>query len=137
VTENKDNEGNTVLSSSIKDVTITAIVATQSIKEVIGIPEVAQQVLDKDKKDYNRGLLEGVKFALSLGASVGKKSKAIKQAQGPVSPLDIRAAIFILTYGKSDAYELGLLRGLTLGADLEDKTGVNWLPHKQPRNYNH
>jgi hypothetical protein len=44
LTETEDKEGNTILSSIFKNVTVTAIAATQSIKEGIGIPEVSKQV---------------------------------------------------------------------------------------------
>lgn len=141
VTETKDKEGNTVLSSTIQNLTITAFAATQSVKEVIE-PEVAQQVAkqvaDENKKDYDKGLVEGVTFAFSLGEKLGQKSNEITEQQSKFTPEEINASqslgvlisMSYATKGKSDAYILGFSRGLTLGADFVEVTGVSGLPHK-------
>jgi hypothetical protein len=138
VTETKDKEGNTVLSSTIQDLIITANVITQSIKEGIGIPAVAQQVAQqvaKEEKDYNMGLVSGVKFAFNLGEKVGKATKTFKeftaeQISAKSSPI-INEFISKTTMGKSDAYHLGFSRGLSLGEDFVELTGVSGLPYKQ------
>lgn len=143
VTETKDKEGNTVLSSTIQNLTITAIAVTQSIKEVVGTPEVAQQVAkqvaNESKKDYNRGLVEGIKYAFKIGEGIGTKSDEIMKEQSKMTPEQLNesrssaALSFTLqvTQNKSNAYKLGLSRGLTLGADFVDTTGISGLPHKQ------
>lgn len=139
VTETQDKKGNTILSSTIQDMTITAISSIQSTQEDLRIPEIAQQVLDADKKDYNKGVIEGIKFAFRYGEAFGKKSNEITEQQSKLTPEQINASRslsvqgFVLqtSEGKSGAYILGYSRGLTLGADFVTTTGLAGISHKQ------
>jgi len=114
VTENKNNDGNTVLSSSINDVTITAIV-NESSHEIVDIPEVAKQVLEADKKDYVRGLVQGIRGVLKLEYKNTPEElaefvsdKFAKYETEPTAPY------------QSDAYKDGLYRGIKMGIEYVD-----------------
>jgi len=144
VTETKDKEGNSVITSTTKDLTVTAIVTAKSIQEVVGTPEVAQQVLEqdkKDKKDYDNGLAAGVtasfKFARNLaqGKYVGSMTQEeFMQLTPEKQHKMIAGAIATVAKGRSDAYKLGLLRGMGLSSDFINIFGVSGfsLPFEKP-----
>jgi len=145
VTETKDKEGNTVLSSSSKELTVTTIVSSQEekISNMGGIatgvqrgPEIAKEI---EREDYNKGLVKGVFFAFHIGQNIGEKSKQLEEFDRKHSPEQlnqsrseyVRGEIFSKTIDKSDAYKLGLLRGFGIGSDFVSIYGFSGLPHKQ------
>jgi hypothetical protein len=145
VTETKDKEGNNVLSSSSKELTVTTVVSSQEekISNMGGIatgvqrgPEIAKEI---EREDYNRGLVTGVSFAFHVGRHIGEESKDIEKFKSKLSPEQVdhyiseytRAEIFSKTVDKSDAYKLGLLRGFSVGSDLVEIYGASGLPYKQ------
>ena len=119
VTETKDKEGNTVLSSTTQDLAITATVATRSIQEDLGIPEVAKEVAQQvanEEKDYNEGLLRGA--VLSFGGSEEYAKYFLTPEEYYKRSVNILVETFSLK-GKSDAYILGFSRGLDLASIKE------------------
>lgn len=97
MTETKDREGNTVLSSSSQATTVTVVVPKDSSQEEkytnMGLAEGVQKGIElakvQEKNDYNRGLLEGVKYALHLGEEAGNESKKIQETQSKYTPEQI------------------------------------------------
>lgn len=100
VTEITDKQGNIVLSSGGKNVAVATIVKNETSQE---------------QKDYNRGLLKGVSIPFFLGTLAAHKWLSEDIDRAAVSSL-----INEYSQGKSDAYKLGLLRGISMAREVMD-----------------
>jgi hypothetical protein len=109
VTETKDKQGNTVLSSGDKDVKVATAV---------------EKELSQEEKDYNKGLVEGVLGAFRVGQNLAKDKSVTTLTQEAIDK-KVSGIVATATMGKSDAFKLGLLRGIGMGSDFVTTFGVS------------
>lgn len=100
VMETKNNQGNSIISLGSKNVKVTAKIDNS---------------LSQEQKDYNRGLLKGVSIPFFLGTLAAHKWLSEDIDRAAVSSL-----INEYSQGKSDAYKLGLLRGISMAREVMD-----------------
>jgi len=141
ITETKNKEGDTVLSSTVQAITFTVVVPKDSSQDQkntnMGLAEGVQKgieqgiplVEEQQKKDYNMGLIYGIRLAFQIGDVNALKEKPFTPEQLQRQISSHLYALFVKN--NSDDFKTGLLRGLTLGSDFVDISGVSGLKHKR------